>query len=309
MKKILLLTLAALGLLVLPQAGAWAYSDGDALLIFRDGSHDVEFDLGNVSQFTGKTNGYTVAVTNWSFTLVTNTFGPDLTVATGDGVTAVLVATTSSTDPNPITWLSGSEPNTTAYNPSASGWGNIYSTINSVGISPKVYNVPSNSVPQSYVIGTTGSGNAGKYKYASYDYIVSGGTYNGISKLGNNTPFIVEQTIPGSFDFWKTKATANPVLPPDNLVGTFSITANGLLTFVAGPRQSNITAVTRSGNVSTVQFTTTIGNTYAVAYTNFLGGAAATWPVDATTLVGDGNINTLNHTNPSGAEFYRISTQ
>jgi hypothetical protein len=82
-----------------------------------------------------------------------------------------------------------------------------------------------------------------------------------------------------------------------------------VLTFVAGPRSSTITRVGRSGNVSAVQFTTTVGNIYSVAYTNKLGGAVANWPVDATTLVGDGKVNTINHTSSDSAEFYRVNTQ
>jgi len=47
-----------------------------------------------------------------------------------------------------------------------------------------------------------------------------------------------------------------------------------------------------------------------VTYTNQLGGAVATWPVDAATLVGDGYPHTINHTNSGdAAEFYRILTQ
>jgi hypothetical protein len=306
MKKIISLALAALGLLALPQARAWTYSDGDALLIFRDGTHDVEFDLGNVSQFTGQTNGYTVAVTNWSFNLVTNTFGQDLTI-NGDGVTVLLVASTSSK-----TWLSGIEPNTTAYNPSASALGSIYGIIFNVGHYPAIYNVPTNSAPQSYELSVSGSSvtPAGRYKYASYDYIVSGGTYEGGPRFGNNAPFIDEQSIPGNLDFWAITAAQSTTPTPDHLVGTFTITANGVLTFVAGPRQSTITGVTHSGNVSGVQFTTTVGNLYSVAYTNALGGPVSTWPVDATTnLVGDGKIDTLNHTSTGNTEFYSIQAQ
>jgi len=82
------------------------------------------------------------------------------------------------------------------------------------------------------------------------------------------------------------------------------------LTFVAGPRASTIIGVSRSGNVSAVQFTTTVGNTYSVAYTNQLVRGSSPWPVDAsTTLVGNGRINTVTHTNASSAEFYRIATQ
>ncbi|HXB60257.1 MAG TPA: hypothetical protein VNU95_11855, partial [Candidatus Acidoferrales bacterium] len=84
---------------------------------------------------------------------------------------------------------------------------------------------------------------------------------------------------------------------------------SGVLTFVAGPRQSVITGVSHSGNVSGVQFTTIVGNQYSVAFTNQLGGNAA-WPVDTTTLTGDGNIDTINHTNTgAGQEFYQINTQ
>jgi hypothetical protein len=306
MKRIFYSALAALGLLALPQARAWTYSDGDALLIFRDGTHDVEFDLGNVSQFTGQTNGYTLSVTNWNFNLVTNTFGTDLTT-NGDGVTVLLVASTSSE-----TWLSGTEPNTTAYSQSASALGSVYGIVFNVGHYPGIYNVPTNSVPQSYSLAVSGSSStaAGRYKYASYDYIVSGGTYEGVPRLGNNAPFIDEQNIPGNLDFWATTAAQSATPTPDHLVGTFSITTNGVLTFVAGPRASNIIGVTRSGNVSTVQFTTTVGNTYSVAYTNQLGAPIATWPLDGNTLIGDGNNDVINHTNSgAAAEFYRVTTQ
>jgi hypothetical protein len=305
MKKIITLTLATLGLLALPQARAWTYSDGDVLLIFRDGNKDVEFDLGNISQFTGKAAGYTVTVTNWSFSLVTSTFGSNLTNDIfGNAVTVALVANSSGTA---TTWLSSSDPNTTAYKPSASSEGTVAGVINNLGLYPGIYNVPTNSVPQSYVIGPA----ANNIKYASYDYIVSGGNLGNAGKLGGHAPFAVEQGIPGSLDFWAVQTyTASTPPQPDSLVGTFNISAAGVLTFVAGPRQPTLAGFTHAGNVSTFQFTTTIGNTYNVVYTNQLGGAVATWPVDANSLVGDGNINTLSHTNSGAtAEFYRISTQ
>jgi hypothetical protein len=120
----------------------------------------------------------------------------------------------------------------------------------------------------------------------------------------------VEQTIPGSFDFWAIQPTSvYPNSPPDQLIGTFTINSSGTLTFVSGPRPSTITGVSHSGNVSAIQFTTTVGNHYSVAYTNQLGGAGA-WPVDVNTVIGNGSIDTINHTNNSqSVEFYRINTQ
>ncbi|MFZ0828189.1 MAG: hypothetical protein WAO02_12270 [Verrucomicrobiia bacterium] len=302
MKKTITLTLAALALLATFQARAWTYSDGDLLLVFRkSGFNNIEFDLGSVSNYLGKANGYTTPVTGWDLSLVTSQFGANLT-----GVKVVLLATTSRTNASPTAWLSSAEPNTTAYNVSAAAWSaNLFGTIDAIGNRPIYpYDVPPTE-PNAYSIDP-----GGQYRAASYDYTVSGGNFNGIAKLGGNAPFTVEQAIPGFLDFWAIQpTTVYPNPPPDNLVGTFTVSTNGVLTFVAGPRPSNIIGVGRSGNVSSVQFTTTVGNSYSLVYTNTLGGAAATWPVDGTTLIGDGKIDTINRTTSDNAEFYHVSTQ
>ena len=300
MKKIILLTLALLALQATPQARAWGYKDGDLLLILRkSGFNNVEYDLGSVSNFLGQANGYTTTVTGWDTSVATTQFGSDLT-----GVKAILLATTSPADPNLTAWVSSTEPNTTAYNGSQSDWDGLYGAINAIGSRPIYpFNVPWTGSPTNAYVIATSSG-------ASYDYTVGGTTGLGIPKLGGYAPFVVEQTIPGSLDFWAVKPSGiYPNPPPDQLIGTFTISANGTLKFVAGPRSSGITSITRSGNVSTVKFTTTVGNIYSLGYTNKIGGATSTWPVDANTLVGDGRINTINHTNSGSVEFYNIKTQ
>ena len=294
MKKIIHLTLAALALLATPLARAWTYNDGDVLLVFRNGSQDVEFDLGSVTNYLGKTNGYTTAVTGWSSSLVTSTFG---SLA---GAKVVLLASAGGTN-----WLSSAEPNTTAYNISSSDADSLYSHISAVGTKPLYpIAIPTNGV-NSYSIDV-----GGQYAASAYDSVVTDGHFSSISRLGGYAPFAVEQSVPGFLDFWQIQSTGiYPNSPPDKLLGTFYITSGGTLTFVAGPRASSVTGVSRSGNVSTVQFTTTVGNIYSVAYTNQLGGAAA-WPVDATTLVGNGKVNFLAHTNSgAAAEFYRVGAQ
>ena len=294
MKSIILTTLAALTLLTTPQARAWTYNDGDVLLVFRQGSQNVEFDLGSVTNFLGKTNGYTKTVTGWDLSLVTSTFG-SLT-----GVKVVLLAAG-----DPTNWLSSAEPNTTAYNISASDADTLHGVISAVGTRPLYPIAIPTAGANSYSIDT-----GGQYAGSSYDSIVSGGHFSGIAKLGGNAPFTVEQSIPGTLDFWSIKSTdIYPNSPPDQLIGTFTISAGGVLTFVAGPRASTVTSVSRSSGVSTVKFTTTVGNTYSVAYTNKLGGAVATWPVDVTTLVGNGKVNAINHTSSGNAEFYRVTAQ
>ena len=295
MKIFILITLAALTLPITPLARAWTYSDGDVLLVFRNGSQDVEFDLGSVASFLGHTNGYTTTVTGWDSNLVTSTFG-SLT-----GANVVLLATTGATN-----WLTSAEPNTTAYNVSSQGANSLHGVINSVGNKPLYpINIPT-AEPNAYSIDV-----GGQYEASSYDYIVSGGHFSGIPQLGGYAPFTVQQSVPGFLDFWQVQSTTvYPNSPPDHLVGTFYITSGGVLTFVAGPRASTITGVSRAGNVSAVQFTTTVGNTYSVAYTNSLGDPVSGWPTDAGTLVGDGKVDSLNHTNSGdAAEFYRVTAQ
>jgi len=295
MKKIILTTLAALALLAaLPQARAWTYTDGDLLLVFRKSSQDIEFDIGSVTNYLGKTNGYAVTVPNWDPSLVTSTVG------TLTGAKFVLLAAGNGTN-----WLTSAEPNTTAYNVSAQQLDTLYGTISAVGTKPLYPQAIPTSEANAYAIDS-----GGQYKTSAYDYVVSGGEFNGVSKLGGNAPFTVEQSVPGFLDFWQIESTSvYPNSPPDQLLGTFTITSSGTLTFVAGPRASAVTGVIHSGNISRVSFTTTIGNSYSIAFTNKLGGAAATWPVDTTTLTGNGSVNSLTHTNSANVEFYRVKTQ
>jgi hypothetical protein len=309
MKKIILPAIALLALLTATPAGAWSYNDGDVLLIFRESGHnDVEFDLGNVSQFLGQTNGYTAAITNWNSGLVTTQFGSDLT-----GVSVILAAANSPVSTTPTAWISSADPNVYAYNVSQSAWtANLHGTISSLGNRPvSPFNVPPAAVTptNAYVIGPFSS----QYGGASYDYIVTGGNFNSVATWSGKAPFStvpVEQVVPGTSDFWQVQPTSiYPNSPADSLVGTFNITTNGTLTFVAGPRPSTIAGVSVQGNVSSIQFSTTVGNTYAIAYTNALGASVSAWPVDGNTLIGDGRIDTINHTNNNNSqEFYQVET-
>jgi len=295
MKRIILTILTAATLLSASPARAWIYNAGDVLLIFRNGSQDIEYDLGSVANFLGKTNGYTTIVTGWDTTKVTGAVG------SFTGLKVALLATGQSSQTN---WLTSGEPNTTAYNVDSSEADTLSGIISAVAAGPLIpLAIPSNS-PNAYVIQV-----GGLYNASSYDYIVSGGNFGGVAQLGGNAPFTVEQTVPATLDFWQIQSSSvYPNPPPDKLIGTFTVATNGTLTFVAGPRASTISKVPHVGNVSSVSFSTTVGNTYSLAYTNRLGGPISTWPVDSTTVVGNGRVNTINHTNSGSVEYYRIIT-
>jgi hypothetical protein len=315
MKKILHLTTLLALLLAAPLAQAWVYQDGDVLLIFREnGYDDVEFDIGNVSQFLNKTNGYTATVGGWDAAAVTSIFGPDLT-----GVSVILLATTSTTGGSLGSWVSGPEPDTTAYRVSPTAWqSSLWSIINSLGTRPVIYSVPTanSSSPGGALPSPDTNGYefdpTAAYQIASYDWIVSGGlTLNSaayVPSLGGNSPFIVESIIPTTFDFWGIQPTKTSPAPADTYVGQFSITTNGALTFVAGPPESVIQGIARAGNISNVKFSTVVGVQYALVSTNTLGGPVSQWPVVSGPVTGNGFDNLLTHTNSNATGFYQVQS-
>jgi hypothetical protein len=298
MKKLLRLASAALALLAAPLAQAWTYNNGDVLLIFRNASNparDVEYDIGSVNQFLGQTNGYTVAVTNWNPAIVQGVYGADLT-----GVSVALLAVSSSSAATPTAWVSGVEPNTTAYADSVSAWNyNYYSKLSNLGEKPENSGVAA-AATNAYSINPYGVNKA-----ASYEYIVSGGTYNGVSELGGSAPFVVEQVIPGALDFWAVQPLGGAT--PDHLVGTFNLTAGGGLTFTAGPVPAS-PGIARAGSLTSVNVGTQIGVSYQLLGAGQLGGGA-TWTPVGGPLTGDGNSHALNDTNTANVQFYRVTAQ
>ncbi len=299
MNKLLPIALAALALAAAPAAQAWTYKDGDVLLLFRNvnnPNNDVEYDIGNVSQFLGHTNGYTTTVSNWNPSIVTTVYGTDLT-----GVSVALLAVSSPTNATPTAWVSGLEPNTTAYGDSLSDWNfNYYSIISAIGVRPLTYSVPTAST-NAYSINPSG-----KYKVTSYEYLASGGTYNGVSQLGGAVPFIVEQVIPGALDFWAVQPLGGAT--PDHLVGTFNISASGALTFTAGPTAPTINGITRAGTANSVNYGSTVGVSYQLVSSPTVG-AGATWTPVGTAQTGNGSAQFLSDTNTAAAGFYRVSAQ
>jgi hypothetical protein len=308
MKKIFQLFLALLALLPALPARAWTYKDGDVLLIFRESTpgvypsqnNDVEFDIGSVTNFLGKTNGYTTTVTGWTLSKVTSIYGSDLT-----GVSVILAAATSPTNASPTAyfsaalpqgfWLNGVEPYHTAYNVSPSVWQGFWTKINSIGTRPALY-LPVSQQTASYSFAPS--------SVLSYDRIVASDNYvkagaqnfinaDWLPQFGGFAPFTVEGVAPGSFGFLAVPSSTAVSKPLDTYIGTFTIDNLGNLTFTAGPLTPAVTGITRSGNVNSVSFSTGLSGNYSLVYTNKLGGST-NWPVVSGPVVGDATKGALD---------------
>jgi len=294
MKHILPLTLVGLVLLGTPPArGGTTYQDGDVLLIFRQaGLNDVEYDLGNISQFTNHPNGYAAAVTGWDPTVATGVFGTDLT-----GVSVIVASTTSLTNANRTSWLSSGDPSALISDVLPTTWqGNLWSVINSIGNRPKTY-LPAETFP--YSLNPGGS--------ASYDYVVSGGGQNefDLPQLGGNVNSTVEQVMPGLFGFWAIQPHATPE-PAATQLGSFYMDASGNLTFIVGPPEPAIVATTRAGNVVTVTFATLPVGAYSLVYSPTLGNPVSTWTVVSGPVSGNGSNQSLTHSTAGSAGYYEV---
>src|SRR5208283_74604 len=154
MKKTLHFTIAGLAwlaVLATPLARAWTYSDGDVLLIFREsGSYDVEFDIGNISQFLGHTAPYSAQVTGWDATLVASTFG------SVSGASVILAATTAEYATSPSAWLSSSSEVNSVGDVSHTEYASqLYDYIDGIGIAP-VADGETAAEANAYVIVETG---------------------------------------------------------------------------------------------------------------------------------------------------------
>jgi hypothetical protein len=320
MKKIFQLSLALFALLPALSARAWTYNDGDVLLIFRESTpgvypsqnNDVEFDIGSVTNFLGKTNGYTKTVTGWTLSNVTSIYGSDLT-----GVSVILVAATSPTNASPTAyfsaalpqsyWLNGVEPYHTAYNVSPSVWQGFWAKINSIGTRPALY-LPVSQQTASYSFAPSSILSYDRI-VASDDYVKAGAqnTINAdwLPQFGGFAPFTVEGVAPGSFGFLAVPSSTALVKPLDTYIGTFTIDNLGNLTFTAGPLTPVVTGITRSGGTSTVNFSTGLSSSYSLVYTNKLGGST-NWTAVGSSLVGDGNTNSLTYTSADRVGFFRV---
>ena len=257
MKRLLRLTLAGLALLTLlptPSAQAWTYQDGDVILIFRGISpapaDDVEVDIGNVSQFTNHPNGYSVPVTGWDPSLVTNTFGA---VSNANVILTAAISSTSA-------WVTSASTSASVLDVTPSTFqSTLYSLINSIGSRPT--NDDAVVGTNSYVIAESG-GLSPNSSLGSYYYIVTGGGAHGnaIADFGGNVTFDVQGAAPTALGFWQIQpSTVNPK-PAAAYIGTFVIDINGTLTFTAGPAApqievlsgTNILASGQSTNFGTV---------------------------------------------------------
>jgi hypothetical protein len=305
LKKIILPCLGGLALFAAPAARAWTYTDGDVLLIFRaSNKNNVEFDLGNISQFLGFPDGYTNVVTNWDLNVVTSTYA----LTNGNVQFAVIAATKS---PSSEAWVSDSQPLTAEFDVTTSKWNGIYSIISAVGNEPTNDNIQAEVPPGTNYVDINPGGTTGRF---SFDYIASNGGQapGAIPLLGGNNGVTADVTgvTPTSVLFYEVDAHSAPE-PAATLIGSFTLSGNGSLVFQAGPLLDapTITSISASNSVAVVTFTTKPSVKYQLIYSPLVSNSLSNWTVLPGPVAGTGTLKALHDNSATDpARFYSVQS-
>jgi hypothetical protein len=111
-------------------------------------------------------------------------------------------------------------------------------------------------------------------------------------------------------DFYRMTPTGGYAL--GKWLGYFELSTNGMMTYVAYPSTTPVIAsITRSGNVSTIQYTAGLYGIYTLRGTNRLssGTAMTNWPPITLLTSGDTATHTITDTTTDNVRFYTITAQ
>jgi len=135
------------------------------------------------------------------------------------------------------------------------------------------------------------------------------GTFVGNPEITTLNTFTISGKVVRS-DFYRMTPTGGYAL--GKWLGYFELSTNGMMTYVAYPSTTPVIAsITRSGNVSTIQYTAGLYGTYTLRGTNRLssGTAMTNWPPITTLTSGDTATHTITDTTTDNVRFYTITAQ
>ncbi|HUL51175.1 MAG TPA: hypothetical protein VLU94_01190 [Candidatus Nitrosotalea sp.] len=299
---------------------SFQYNPRDLILGLRQsgGISELTVNVGQVSNYYALPPGTSITVTNLSTNQLTAAF-PNLNNLSWS-VSGAIRTNDDVSYPIQTLWIS--EPRTDI-NVQSVPWvrksqlsqGNVAAVAYAIGEDGLLYG---NSQP------------AGPNNTATGVIIPSGDPYSYGASMGPDGDFagafqgVAENTTPANFstagtpvrsDLYELKPGSGATLnTPGTYLGYFDFRTNGTLTFTAAggsvpPPSPTITAITRSGNLTTISFTTTAGASYSLRYTDSAGlpTPIANWSVGGGSTVGDGNVQSLQDSSADGGRYYVIS--
>lgn len=301
-------------------AAPFVYSSGDLVLAFRKtgSASDYAVNLGKATNYNNLPPGTTFVVTNLSAAQLTTAFPG------GSGLNglkwSVAAANRSPANPSyPAQTLWVSRPRTDVNAQSAPWLRKVTSTLGNAGAQIAAVgnrgvgagNLPdANSTATGVIIPSASDfnltqviGTSGNYDNAFQGNVENLTAANFVGSPSNIARSDLYEILPGD-------STLNL---PARYLGYFEFKPDGSLTFnnpVVTPSAPTITSIVRSGDITTVSFTTTSGATYRLRSTNAAGltTPVSTWTVGAS-LTGTGAVLSLSDTNTADIRFFAVDAQ
>lgn len=297
------------------------YSSGDLVLSFRQSGNasDYVVNLGKATNYNALPPGTSISITNLAPSQLAQAF-PVL-----NGIKwAVAGANRPPVDPAfPIQTIWVTAPRTSPNSP-ATAWlrkgqslqGNTASQIDAVGLN--------GAQASSLLPGGPGNTATGVVIPVNNNFTI--GPVIGAAGNYGNFQGNVETVTPEDFDALPDSVSradlfelipgtsaAGTVNTPGRLLGTFELKANGTLTFStasATPTRPVISAIQRSGDTTTLSFSTVAGAQYQLRTTDTAGLSAPVsgWSTGAS-VTGDGGVLSLKDTSSSPTRFYVIEVK
>jgi hypothetical protein len=293
-----------------------SYAVGDVLVGFRNGGVDnLVVDAGPISTFTNATPNQRIPITQLTASQCIMAFG---------GVNGL--------NWSAFTWLTNNTlfvtKARTSLNSQTVAWSANNAGIQS-GVAQNMSSIPpgANYIFNNASISPSTADSVIEPQAAS-GYLSGQSYYNslfgGLStpNFGGNFSGNPEISTPGDFDSFGTVVRSDFYqIPPGSgrsnvkFLGYFEFAPDGSLTFVAYPSSVAtvpvIKSISRSGNVTTIGYTTGLSGTYTLrGNTTLSSGVAATnWPAISTLASGDTAVHTTTDTDSSNIKFYIITAQ
>jgi hypothetical protein len=297
-----------------------SYAVGDVLVCFRNGgANDLVVDAGPISTFTNASPNQRISINqytggqlayvstnavSWSaFTWFDNSASPNWTLFVTKARTSLDVQTTPWQDKSSysqsypagrMATIPLGAADEAAYIPSGA-----FSTLN---------------MATAVLEGDISAGNSDYKTGQSYRDALLGsyggyfnGTFEGNPENTTRANFTTKGMVVRS-DFYQLTPTSGYGL--GKFLGYFEFSPNGTMTYVAYPTGVPvIKSISRSGNTTTISYTTGTYGTYTLLGTNDLTAPIATWPVIATLSTGDTLVHTATDTTTDNSRFYIITAQ
>lgn len=297
-------------------AAPFLYTSGDLTLTFRKSGNadDYVVNIGKATNYNNVPTGTTFTVTNLSLSQLGAAF-PSYNELKWSVAAANRLEALDPNYPAQTLWISRqrispSVPSTPWQRRGQSLQGNVGSQIDAVGKNAATASstLPggANNTATGVVIPVGNNPNVGAPIGVNGNYA---GNFQGNvetltatdfdSNAGNVSQADLYELLPGSGNA--------------RYLGYFELKPDGSLTFknpaVAAP-QPNITSITRTGNVTTVSFTTASGYTYRLRATNEAGltTPVSTWSIGAS-ISGTGAVLSLTDTNTAAIRFFAVDAQ